>query len=135
MSKENFESKKSVIEAIPENQVDYPGIPVDVALQEAEDLLVWCQPDKDLLIKAGLDWKLVEDFSERIGACRYIQSQWQKEYRSLEQVQLEWNQKSPLAYDLRNELVHHFLFGYAKFPDLLSRTQKIAEGNSHADMI
>ncbi|MFN8254154.1 MAG: hypothetical protein U0W24_00600 [Bacteroidales bacterium] len=135
MSKENFESKKSEIGAIPDSLANYPGIPVDVALQEAEDLLVWCQPDKELLVKAGLDWKLVEDLNARIGACRYLQSQWLKDYRSLEQVQVEWNQKSPLAYDLRNELLHHFYFAYAKLPDLYNRTQKIAEGNTHADMI
>ncbi len=135
MSKEHFDLKKAIIEAIPENLVNYPGIPVEVALQEAEDLYVWCQQDKDLLVKAGLDWKLAEDLLARTGACRYVQSQWQKEYRSLEQAQKDWAEKSPAAYDLRDELNHHFFFAYAKIPDLYARVQKIAEGSTHADMI
>jgi hypothetical protein len=135
MSKEQFELKKDVIEAIPEKEVMYPNIPVDAALQEAEDLNVWCQEDKDKLVKAGLEWRLVEDLPAFTGACRYIQSQWQKEYKSLEEAQKEWNLKSPEAYELRNNMIHNFLHAYFKFSDLYSRTQKIAEGNTHADMI
>jgi len=135
MSKEQFDLKLATLEAIPEKDLTYPAIPVDVALQEAEDLLVWCLPDLDVLVKAGLDKKLVDDMSVRIGALRYIQSQWQKEYRSQEEAQKEWTLKSPLAYALRDELVHHYLHAYYKIPDLYARTQKIAEGSGHADMI
>ena len=85
MSKEQFDLKLSTLEAIPEKDVTYPGIPVDAALQEAEDLLVWCLPDMDLLVRSGLDKKLVDDLPTRTGALRYIQSQWQREYRSLEE--------------------------------------------------
>ena len=135
MSKEQFDAKQSAIDAINEKQVVYPNIPVDAALQEAEDLYVWCQADKAALVKAGLDGALIDDLPARTGACRYIQSQWQKEYKSLEEAQKEWSQKSPAAYDLRDELLHHFFHAYYKLPDLYSRTQKIPEGNTHADMI
>lgn len=135
MSKEQFEQELPQIEAISEKNLSYPAIPVDVALQEAEDLLVWCLPDMDLLVKAGLDKKLVENLPARIGALRYSQSQWQKDFRSLEEAQKEWALKSPAAYDLQTELIHHFLFAYYKEPDLYARTQKIAEGSGHADMI
>jgi hypothetical protein len=135
MSKEQFDLELATLEAIPDENVTYPGIPVDVALQEAEDLYAWCQADKDLLVKASLDWALVDDLPVRTGALRYVQSQWQKEYRSLEDAQKEWALKSPAAYDLRDQLVHHFLHAYFKIPDLYARTQKIAEGTGHADMI
>lgn len=135
MSQEQFNAKKAAIEAINEKQIVYPAIPVDTALQEAEDLNVWCLPDKDKLIKVGLQWELVTDLPARAGALRYTQSQWQKEFRSLEEAQKEWAQKSPEAYQLRDELVHHFYFAFYKFPDLYARTQRIDEGDSHADMI
>lgn len=135
MSKEQFDQKKADIEAIPDKEVRYPDMPVDVALQEAEDLYVWCQPDKDLLVKAGLKWALVEDLPARAGALRFVQSQWQKDFRSQEEVQKEWAEKSPAAYDLRDELVHHFYHAFYKASDLYARTQKIAEGSGHADMI
>jgi hypothetical protein len=135
MSKEHFDQKQAAIEAINDALVDYPEMPIDTALQESEDLHAWCLSDKDALVKSGLDWNLVDDLPLRTGALRYIQSQWQKEYRSLEDAQKEWIQKSPAAYELRDELLHHFYFAYYKLPDIYARTQKIAEGDTHADMI
>ncbi len=135
MAKNEFELKKEVIEAIENETVKYPNIPVDAALQESEDLTVWCQQDKELLVKSGLDWGLVEDLPIRTGACRYIQSEWQKEYRSIEDAQREWAEKSPTAFKLRDELLHHFKFAFHNRPDLLSRVKNIAEGGTNADMI
>ena len=135
MSKENFDSKKAILEAMDNDQIKSPNMPVDVALQEAEDLYVWCQDDKDMLKKTGLNWGLVTDLQVRTGACRYVQSEWQKDYRTLKDARREWKEKSPAAFDFRNELVHDFYFAFAKMPELYSRTQAIAKGNSNADMI
>jgi len=133
VTKTLFDKVADKIEAVenPEN----PKVPVDVAAQEAENLYVWCQQDKDMLEKAGLDWNLVTDLPTRTAACRYAQAQWQKDYLSLEDVQRQWNEQSPKAYDLRDELIHHFFHGYRKLPDLYSHTRRIAEGSGHADMI
>ena len=135
MSKEEFELKKEILESISAGDVKNPNMPIDVALQEAEDLLVWCVSDEDKLTKGGLDWALVDDLPVCIGACRYIQSQWRKEYRSIKEAQKEWGQKSPAAFKLRKELLHHFKHAFFKRPDLLAKVKKIAEGNSNADMI
>lgn len=135
MSKETYDAALPAIQAIPDSSVKEPDIPVAIALQEAEDLKEWCTNDKDVLVKAGLDWTLVENLPQRIGALRYIQSQWAKDYLTQEAAQKEWKEKSPAAYGLRDDLVHHLLHGYHNIPDLLSKTQKIAEGSGHADMI
>ncbi len=135
MSKENYDLKKLGIDAISNDQIMVPAIPVSIALQEAEDLFEWCKSDKEALIKAGIVWELVEDLPVRIGACRYTQSVWQKEYKSIEDAQKEWGLKSPVAFGIRDELLHHFFHGYRKYPDLLNKVQKIAEGNGSADMI
>lgn len=135
MSKKDFESKQTLINSIPEKGLKQPNIPVDKALQESEDLYVWCQADKEILIKAGLDWSLVDDLPIRTGACRYIQSNWQNEYRNIEAAQKEWKEQSPAAYELRNELLHHFYYAFQKQPALYAQTKKISEGGSHTDMI
>lgn len=135
MSKQDFEAKQSTLETMNKDQVKEPDMPVSVALQEAEDLKEWCLTDKEVLVNAGLNWQLVDDLPVRIGACRYIQSQWQKDFQTQEEAQKEWKLKSPAAYALRDELVHHFLHGYHDYPDLLNKTQKISEGAGHADMI
>jgi hypothetical protein len=135
MSKQDYDVKLSILEAMNKDQVKEPDMPVSVALQEAEDLKEWCLTDKDALTKAGLNWQLVDDLPVRIGACRYIQSQWQKDYLTKEEAQKEWKLQSPAAYALRDELVHHFLHAFHNYPDLLSKAQKISEGSGHADMI
>lgn len=135
MSQEQFELKRAEIEALSNDETIIPNMPVAVAVQEAEDLVVWCQLDKEALTKAGLDWQLAIDLPLRIGACRYAQSLWQKEYKSIEDAQKEWQLKSPEAYELRDEILHYFFHAYRKMPDLLSKVQKIAQGSSHADMV
>lgn len=135
MSKEHFDLKRMAIEAITDKETATPNMPVAIALQEAEDLYEWCQADKEVLAKAGLDLALVDDLPARIGACRYTQSVWQKEYKSIEDAQREWLAKSPAAYELRDEMLHHFFHAYRNLPDLLGKVQKVAEGSSHADMI
>lgn len=133
MTKILFDRVSSPIEAItnPEN----PKVPVDVAIQEAENLYIWCLQDKDLLVKAGLDWTIVEDLPTRTGALRYAQAIWQQDFLSVEDVQRQWKEQSPAAYALRDELVHHFYHAYRKHPDIYANVQRIAEGTTHADMI
>ena len=130
-----FQEKLASIEAVDPKLAVEPNIPVAQALQEAEDLYVWCQSDKDMLVKAGLNWGLVDDMPARTAALRYIQSEWKKESQSLEDAQKEWKLRSPGAYALRDELLHHFFRAFRKQPNLLERTRKIADGNGNADMI
>lgn len=133
MSKNDYESKASEIGLM--TNAPPPTVPVGHMIQEAEDTFVWCQPDKDLLVRAGLDWKYVDDLPIRAGALRYIQSIWQQQNKTSEEGQLQWKKKSEEAYALRDQLVHDFLHAFRKMPDLHARTQEIAEGTGHADMI
>lgn len=135
MSKAQFELKKAEIEAISDENIKTPNMPVSVFLQESEDLHEWCQDDKEDLVKKALDWEKVEELPDLNGALRYAQSAWQKDYKSLEAVQTKWDKESALGFDLRNELLHHCLYAYRKTHDLLAKAQKIAEGSGSADMI
>jgi hypothetical protein len=135
MSKENLNAKIAEITAIRDEDVKKPNMPVGEAVQEAENLVAWCQEDKADLTAAGLDWLLVEDMPVRAGACRYAQSIWARESRSREAAQKQWQAQSPAAFDLRDELVHHFLFAFRNHPDMVAKTQIIREGGSSADML
>ncbi len=46
MSKENYDTKLVVLEVLPQEEVKSPTIPVDVFMQEAENLFVWAEEDK-----------------------------------------------------------------------------------------
>ncbi len=131
----DFTAKQAEIEAMPDEDIKSPFMPMDVYLQEAENTYQWCQADKDKLVAAGLDWTLVEDLPARAGATRQAESLWFTDRFKREEAERLWKEKSPAAYDLRDQLLHDFHFAYRKLPELTSRVSKIAEGNSHADMI
>ncbi len=133
---EDYNEKLEEIKGIPDGDIKSPtSIPVDVFLQEAENLYHWCQEDKNDLAAKGLDWELVNDVPARCGALREAQSMWITTRFSHEEAERQWVEQSPLAYDMRNELLHDFRFAYRKQPDLLGRVNTIAEGYGHADMI
>ena len=134
-SYEDYAAKIAAIEAIPDDQLKSPNMPVDVFLQEVENTVKWVQDDKDKLVAAGLDWTLVDDMPVRAGALREAQSLWYKESFALEEAQKEWNDKSPDAYDLRDTLLHVFRYAFRNEADLTSRIAAIADGSGHADMI
>ncbi|WP_025665358.1 hypothetical protein [Aquimarina megaterium] len=136
MSKENYDTKLVVLEALPQEAVKSPTIPVDVFMQEAENLFVWAEEDKETLVAKGLDWQMyAEDLPTRTGACRYAQAVWMKERYSQEEAAKAWREESPKAYEFRNDLLADLRFAFRKRMDLLARVRAIADGEGDADMI
>ncbi len=136
MSKENFETKLPVLETLPADEVRTPDLPVDVYLQEAENLSVIAIEDKEALAGAGLDWEgYGEDLPVRAGALRHAQSLWVKNRYTQEEAQREWNEKSEHAYEERDDLLTTFRFAFRRRPDLLGRVREITDGTGHHDMI
>jgi hypothetical protein len=135
MSKQDYDNKIETINAIDDKDIKAPNMPIDTFLQEAENLYQWCQADKDELTKSGLDWSFVDDLTIRAGALREAESIWFKERFNQQEAQKIWNEKSPMAYDLRNEILHIMQFAYRNDAALAQRVSEIYEGGSHADMI
>lgn len=137
MSKQNYDHKFMVLDAIATNDVKAPNIPVDNALQEAEDLYIWAEADKEALLKSsGVDWEqFVVDIPVRAGALRHAQSLWVKERYSQEEANKIWKEESPKAYELRDDLLDDFRYAFRKRKDLLGRVKEIYNGNGDADMI
>ena len=123
------------IQAIePENTI-IPTMPVDVYVQEAEDLYHWCQDDQVALTRAGLDWTNVEQLPVRSGACRESQSRWNKERNTRQQDEQAWKEQSPLAFELRDRMLHSLRYAFRNDEVLLARVEDIALGDSNADMV
>lgn len=133
--KQDYETWQERIEALPLNDVKLPDMPIDMAAAAAETLRVEAEKDKDELVKAGLDWTIVEELLTLPGALRYAQAEWMSEYRARQEAQKEWLNKSPEAYELRDELLHHLSFAYRNEPDVSKKVMRIREGNGHADML
>ena len=134
-NKDDFNAKLDAIQAIPNEQIQTPALPVDVFLQEAENLHHWSLADAEKLASIGITQEMIDDLPVRAGALREAQSLWFKDRYSQEEAQKEWAKKSPQAYTLRDELLHGFRYAYRNDETLLGRVSEIAEGSSHADMI
>lgn len=134
-STEDFQAKINEINTFPENKIKKPNMPIDVFLQEVENIVKWVEDDKEKLESAGLDWTLVTELPTWAGALREAQSLWFKERFTREEAEKEWKEKVPEAYDLRNKLIHDFRFAFRNNDDLLNRVSAIADGTGHADMI
>jgi len=135
MSQENFTACLDNIKAITSEQIQTPSLPVNVYLQESEDLFHWTLDDIPLLITAGMSEEKRLDLDVRTGACREAQSLWNKDRRSTKEAEKQWIALAPVAYDLRDELIHKFRFAFRNDPKLLGRVSEIAEGTGHSDMI
>ena len=132
---DDYNAKLAEIQAIPNEEVKEPGMPVDIALQEAENLYHWSSDDADKLAVVGIKRNQIQDLPVRAGACRETQSIWNKDFRSQQEAQEEWAEQSPLAYDFHDDLLASMRFAYRKNDALLSRVRAIADGGGHADMI
>ncbi|MGZ2369598.1 hypothetical protein ACXR6G_07410 [Ancylomarina sp. YFZ004] len=131
----DFETWKEKIEALPIKEVKLPNHPIDEQTASAETLAKEATKDKTALKKAGMEVSLIDELPSLSGALRYCQAQWMSEYRAQQEAQKEWQEQSPAAYELRDEMLHHFSFAYRNEPDIKTKVSRIKDGSSHADMI
>lgn len=131
----DFETWQERIEALPATEVKYPNQPIDEVAASAEILGVEATIDRDALLGAGAIADYITDLPSLSGALRYCQAQWMSEYLARKDAKKEWQEKSPTAYDLRDELLHHFKFAYRNNSDILTKVMRINKGNGQLDMI
>jgi hypothetical protein len=132
---DDYNAKIREISAIPEQDATEPTIPVDVYLQEAENLYKWSLMDAAQLAPVGVTAETISDLPVRAGALREAQSVWFKDYNSQLEAQREWSVQSPLAFELRDDLVHTFRYAFRNDTALSARVAEIADGSSNSDMI
>lgn len=125
----------AVITTIKPAEVLAPNMPIDVFVQEAENLYHWCKDDQAALTLTGLDWTLALSLPARSGACREAQSLWIKERNTRKQSEQDWKEQAPEAFDLRDQLIHAFRFAFRKHEGLLARVEEIAQGDTNSDMV
>lgn len=134
-SSEDYNACLAEILAIETKNVMTPNIPIDVFVQESENLYHWCLPDRSALTGAGLAAGLIDNLPVRSGACREAQSLWVKERNTRQESEQQWKDEAPAAFDLRDELVHAFRYAFRNNPVLLARVDEIAQGDTNADMV
>jgi hypothetical protein len=134
-SSTDFNQLKETIEAIKEEQVLFPDVPIDSYHQEAENLYISALKDKEALTKRGLSIEVIETLSVANGACRFAQSEWNRERTAKQQSEKDWKENSPMAYELRDDLIYEFEYAFDGNSDLLSIVDRVRTDRGHADMI
>ncbi len=132
---EDFNAWKEQIEAVPQNEIKLPNQPVDKFAASVETLAVEAAKDKDTFAAAGMNVSLIDELTPLAGALRHTQAGWTSEFRAKQEAQKEWLEQSPAAYQLRDELLHHFSFAYRNIDDIKKSVMRIREGGGHADLL
>ena len=123
------------IQSIPSDKAMKPTMPVDVYLQEAEDLYLWCRVDQDALVGVGLDVTLINELPVRAGACREAQSLWVTNRRMRNHTSVDWKLCLSEATDLRSRLLHSFRYAFRAHDNLLAGIDGIAKSNSRSAIV
>lgn len=131
----DFETWKEKIKALSLSKVKLPNQPIDKITASAETLAVESLKDREELAKAGLNVTFIDEIPSLSGATRYCQANWMSEYQARQEAQKEWLEQSPAAYDLRDEMLHHFSFAFRNNVAVKKKVMRIREGGGHADMI
>lgn len=134
-NKQNYQDKLEVINAITVEDTLEPNLPVDTFLQESENLYLWALTDVEKLTGIGISQAMLDDLPVRADACREAQCIWNKDYLSQQEAQKLWNAQSPLAYDMRDELLRTMRYVFRNDATLMGRVRAIAEGFGHSDMV
>lgn len=134
-NKAEFEKLLPEIEAISDSEVRKPDMPIDTFVQEGDNLYEWALDDKKLLFERGLKQQVLNILPDAVGACRYSESLWFKQRYDKEEAEKQWSVQSPIAYELRDDLIYEFEFAFVGNQPLLNRVAEIRNGNTHADMI
>lgn len=132
---QDYQSKLELLKSIPDAATVEPGFPVGSYLQESENLYHWALTDLEKFLTIGITKKMLDDLPVRAGACREAQSIWMKDYRSQQDAQLQWDEQAPLAYEMRDALLHTMRYAFRNDAALMGRVRSISDGGGHADMI
>lgn len=132
---QDYVNKLELLKSIPDTATVVPAFPVGTYLQESENLYHWALTDLEKFLSIGINKEMLDDLPVRAGACREAQSIWMKDFRSQQDAQVQWNEQSPLAYEMRDALLHTMRYAFRNDAALMGRVRAVADGIGHADMI
>ncbi|TVZ39343.1 hypothetical protein P886_3743 [Alteromonadaceae bacterium 2753L.S.0a.02] len=135
MSDGIFETHLATLQAIPDDAIKSCPMPIGIYIQEAQNLYQWAKKDIAALQGAGVSEEDIEQIPLRVDLLRIAEARWQAEFQARKDATAEWMEKSPGAYELRNNLLRALRYAFRNNEDLLQHVSSVAEGDSHADMI
>lgn len=135
MSVTDLNNEMPKLLAIKKEDVKEPNMPVNVYIQESDDLYEKIQDDREKLALRGITDEMINSIPPLSGSLQQAESNWQKERDKKGEASLEWEEKVKPAHELKNQILHDFAYAYRTRNDILRKLRRIRAGGSHADMI
>ncbi|TVZ41166.1 hypothetical protein P886_0506 [Alteromonadaceae bacterium 2753L.S.0a.02] len=132
---DDYQNRRDAIASIAPADIKPHNIPIDVYLQEAENLFHWAKQDFKRLNQAGLSRELLDELPIRVGVLRVAEAHWRAAIGSQRSAERQWSQRSKAAYKLRNELLRSLRYALRHQANAWRPLVSIAGGSGHADMI
>lgn len=135
MSTEELNNIMDKVLSLPAEAVKTPTYPIQIYIQEAENHYKASIKDKADLNSIGITDELIESILPLAGALQQAESNWLDERDNKEQSQIEWQDISKDAYEIRDIVLHKFFYAYRNTNNIIKKLRHIEKGRSHADMI
>lgn len=130
-----LEALRMILEAIPAEEVRSPDQPMDVYLQEAEDLMAHIGQHSlsQVMVDEGLEQSTLDALPQALDAAREAQTQWTLAHdreKPDDQRRLEKR-----GYELRTKVAKKVRFTLRKHVSAINVLGQISEGEGVADLV
>ncbi len=123
------------IQNITLKDIILPTIPIDIYLQEIENLAVWAIDDLSVMNNVGINIEHIEDLKERIDTCRILQTEWLKLKKIKPDIQKEWEKVKLAAITTRNELIFTYKYALRNNDRALNEVKQLNKKNTAAELV
>ncbi|MFA8436231.1 MAG: hypothetical protein ACEPOZ_17080 [Marinifilaceae bacterium] len=125
-----YEEELEAMLSIPPEEVKVPQMPVGTFIQEAIDLRLWAEDDREQFLALGLELTFLDALPSRVNALIYAQGEWHNELCSRDPFWKQWQEEYSLAQELYRQLMSSFRFAFRNRPDLRKFLNSLAQGRS-----
>jgi hypothetical protein len=122
------------VKEISAKDIIEPNIPIGVFLQEAYNIFRFCRNDRELLIRKGLDWAIVEELPQRIEFLREAEAEWWQARFGVTPVRQEYEHWLEIATTVKKDLIHDMEYAFADSTNLLQLVATLKKGSSEEEL-
>jgi hypothetical protein len=120
--------------SIPDTLILEPTIPVGVYIQEALNIHLFMQDDRDLMVSRGMNWSIVDELLYRIEFLQTCETLWWKARFSPSPAAREFQKAKELATATASELLRDLEFLADEHEDIATAVRNIKKGSGDLDL-
>ncbi|MGL1934468.1 MAG: hypothetical protein OCD01_05590 [Fibrobacterales bacterium] len=134
-SAEYFDEMYETIQSVPDDETTRPNRPLKIFSTEVEGLITIIKHNEKRLLEKNFDTKISTRLEKLIGAYRHAQSRMAWATDSYSESRKRWKALSPLAFELRNDLLNEYRFVAFGNDAVTKLIKEVSQGRTIADLI